>query len=191
MMFYLSIIHNISRCCLVSCLCVFPYPSLKQKIKKTNKGSCDFRLLPRCKWDLLSFGIVGSFVLKFWDNLSVPSLSVKQLKSSLTLKMGPIHCPKTSIRNYHFKQHAIRKECRSQIFLWLFLIWQLSVASPCQLMYCTNKAHSADHPNMKHISCRKCPSCDITVEGCKFTISWVWETQSCLVYTCLLSLALC
>jgi hypothetical protein len=46
----------------------------------------------------------GNFLTMFQDNLSVPSL-----------KMGPIGCPETSVRNYH---HTIRHESeerRSQL----------------------------------------------------------------------------
>ena len=37
----------------------------------------------------------GNFLLIFWDNLLVPS-------SKGTLKMGPIGCPKMSVRNYQY-----------------------------------------------------------------------------------------
>ena len=40
----------------------------------------------------------GNFLPMFWDNLQVPSLWVK----ILTLKMGHIGCPETSVRNYHY-----------------------------------------------------------------------------------------
>jgi len=36
----------------------------------------------------------GNFLPTFRDNLSVPS--------SIPLKMGPISCPETSVRNYHY-----------------------------------------------------------------------------------------
>ena len=31
------------------------------------------------------------------------------------LKMGPIACPKTSVRNYHHTLHNISGECRSHL----------------------------------------------------------------------------
>jgi hypothetical protein len=36
------------------------------------------------------------------DNLSVPSSGIKKKKKSWPLKMGPIICPETSVRNYHY-----------------------------------------------------------------------------------------
>jgi len=39
----------------------------------------------------------GNFLRTFWDNLSVPSSS-----PSNPLKMGLIHCPKTSVINYYY-----------------------------------------------------------------------------------------
>jgi hypothetical protein len=49
-----------------------------------------------------------SFVQRFWDNLSILSSSVKQIVR--TLKVGPIVCPETSVRNCHFVLRKIPKE---------------------------------------------------------------------------------
>jgi hypothetical protein len=48
----------------------------------------------------------GNFLLPSRDNLSVPSSGVKNPKEKLafgflTLQMGPIGCPATSVGNYH------------------------------------------------------------------------------------------
>jgi hypothetical protein len=43
----------------------------------------------------------GNFLPTFRDNLSVPSLGF-MLLDSWTPKMGPIGCPETSVRNYHY-----------------------------------------------------------------------------------------
>jgi hypothetical protein len=52
-------------------------------------------------WELRSSGLLGSvsgnFLLTFRDNPSVPS--------SEPPKMGPMVCPVTSIRNYHYSSH--------------------------------------------------------------------------------------
>jgi hypothetical protein len=46
----------------------------------------------------------GNFLLTFWDILSVPLSKVKNLYSLdfLPLKMGPIGCPKMSVRNCNY-----------------------------------------------------------------------------------------
>jgi hypothetical protein len=56
-----------------------------------------------------------SFVQTFRDNLSILSSSVKQTKYPFSwivgpLKVGPIVCPETSVRNCHFVLRKIRKE---------------------------------------------------------------------------------
>jgi hypothetical protein len=56
----------------------------------------------------------GNPLLMCWDNISVPSSRVK--KSSWTfclLKVGPIHCSKMSVKDYHSTLHNIPEECRS------------------------------------------------------------------------------
>jgi hypothetical protein len=50
--------------------------------------------------------LCGNCVPMFQDNVSVPSSRVK---------MGPNHCPKTSVHNYHTTPHNIPEECRSQV----------------------------------------------------------------------------
>jgi hypothetical protein len=42
----------------------------------------------------------GSPLPTFWDNISVPSSRVKESKKK-PLKMGPIRCPKTLVKDYH------------------------------------------------------------------------------------------
>jgi hypothetical protein len=58
-----------------------------------------------------------NFLLMFWDNLSVPFSAFKNPKEnavapnmgclldSWTLRMGPIGCPKMTVRNDHYLQH--------------------------------------------------------------------------------------
>jgi hypothetical protein len=65
----------------------------------------------------------NNFIPKFWDNLFVPFLRV-------ILKMGPVSCPETSVRNCHYSLRNDVEECSSQamsIFLsfhsWLH--WEL------------------------------------------------------------------
>ena len=43
----------------------------------------------------------GNFLLKFWDNLSVPSAGVENPLDFQPLKMGTMGCPETLVRNYH------------------------------------------------------------------------------------------
>jgi len=71
----------------------------------------DFRRLPQGKYELhfLGYYIVstGNSLPLFQDSLSVASSGVKNLKrkNSQPLKMGPVDCPKTSVRNYHYLLH--------------------------------------------------------------------------------------
>ena len=56
----------------------------------------------------------GNFLPTFRDNLSVPSSWFKNqrgLLDSWTLKMGPIHWPKMSVRNYHCSLRNNPEEC--------------------------------------------------------------------------------
>jgi hypothetical protein len=53
---------------------------------------------------------VGNFLPTFRDNLSVPSK-----KDSWALKMGPIDCPETSVRNYHYLLHNSPEKHRSHL----------------------------------------------------------------------------
>ena len=58
----------------------------------------------------------GNFLPKFRDNLSVPCCFLKMgpIGFPLTSKMGPIDCPASSIRNYHYLLHDNPEEGRSQ-----------------------------------------------------------------------------
>jgi len=64
----------------------------------------------------------NNFLLMFWANLSVPSSGEigrifkgdrSHLQGSSTLNMGPIGCPETSVRNYHYLLHNNTEECSS------------------------------------------------------------------------------
>jgi len=48
----------------------------------------------------------ANLLLMFQDNLSVPSLGVKNPKD----KMGPICCPETMVRNYHYMLYSDTEE---------------------------------------------------------------------------------
>jgi len=61
---------------------------------------------------------VGNSLPMIQDNLLLPPLRVKKFEKSfdfLTLKMGPLGCPKTSVRNYNHTLHNIPEECISHI----------------------------------------------------------------------------
>ena len=59
----------------------------------------------------------GNFLPTFRDNILVPSAGFKKPKRSLDswpLKMRPICCPETSVRNYHHSLRNNPEECGSQ-----------------------------------------------------------------------------
>jgi hypothetical protein len=57
----------------------------------------------------------GNPLPTFRDNISVPSSRVKKSKKTWTdpLKMGPIRCPETSVKDYHSTLCYTPEECRS------------------------------------------------------------------------------
>ena len=60
----------------------------------------------------------GNFLPTFWDKLSVPSSGLKNLRillDSWTPRIGPIGCPKTSVRNYRYSLHNKSEEHSSQL----------------------------------------------------------------------------
>jgi hypothetical protein len=65
----------------------------------------------------------GNLLPTFRDNVSVPSSKVKKSKKSgwtfSPLKMGPIRCPETSIKDYHSTLLYTPEEGRSQISSYL------------------------------------------------------------------------
>ena len=56
----------------------------------------------------------GKSIAAFRDNISVPSSNGKEF-SSWPLKMGPIWCPETPLRNYHSTLRNIGEEPRSKV----------------------------------------------------------------------------
>jgi hypothetical protein len=73
-----------------------------------------FRLPPQSRRELLgSYASSANLLLMTQDNPSVPSLGVKNSKD----KMGPICCPETLVRNYHYVLHGNRGERSSQLLL--------------------------------------------------------------------------
>ena len=67
----------------------------------------DFRLPPRSRLkhrasELLRGGGIDNYLPTFRSNISVPSSSVKILRISWPLQVGPIYCPETSVRNCHY-----------------------------------------------------------------------------------------
>jgi hypothetical protein len=64
----------------------------------------------------------GNPLPTFRDNLSVPFSRVKKakqkkLETSWSLKMGPMGCPKMSVKDYHSTLRNIREEHRSQSYI--------------------------------------------------------------------------
>ena len=53
--------------------------------------------------------------------------------SSLTFKMGPIHCPETSVKDYHSTLRNIPEEQRSHTLLCYVIVLVISI----QLLVCT------------------------------------------------------
>jgi hypothetical protein len=55
----------------------------------------------------------GNHLSTFRNNVSVPSSRVKKSKKTAwPLKMGPIGCPETSVKDYHSELHNIAEERR-------------------------------------------------------------------------------
>jgi hypothetical protein len=86
--------------------------------RKCGRKTCKIEICP-----LLGYyaALSGSYVPTFRDNLSVPSSRVKKFKKEafflnlLTLNMGPIVCPETSVHNYHSTLRNIPEEGRSHL----------------------------------------------------------------------------
>ena len=65
----------------------------------------------------------GNFLPTFRDNSSFPSTGFRNPKSLKNpLEMGPIGCPETSVRNYHYSLPNNPVE-RSSPALWSYVIW--------------------------------------------------------------------
>ena len=81
---------------------------------------------------------IGNFLPTFRDNLPVPSPGVK---NPLPLKMGPIGCPETSVRNYQYslRSHLLRcGSLKSRIFSWIILQLKPRLrASGCVQVHCS------------------------------------------------------
>jgi hypothetical protein len=60
----------------------------------------------------------GISLLMFWDNLLVPFSRVNHpfFLDSWSFKMGPIGCPKMSVRNYQYLLHNDPEDCSSHLF---------------------------------------------------------------------------
>jgi hypothetical protein len=71
--------------------------------RKTKSGFCA---------SAIKFQTQSNFLPTFRDNLSVPSLRVK---NSWLLKMGPIGCTETSVINYCYRLRNTPEERRSQV----------------------------------------------------------------------------
>ena len=59
----------------------------------------------------------GNFLSTFRENLSLLSSGFQnpqESKDSLSLRMGPIECPETSVRNYHYSLRNNPEERSSQ-----------------------------------------------------------------------------
>ena len=77
----------------------------------TILGKCNFRLPTRSRWELRSSGYnaesSGNFLPTFRGKLSVSS---SRMNFSSLLKMRPIGCPETSVRNYHYSRRVISEK---------------------------------------------------------------------------------
>jgi len=63
----------------------------------------------------------GNFLRTFQDNLSALSSRVKNPRRvSWPLKMGPIRCTETSVRNYHYTLRYVVEERRSHSWRWSY-----------------------------------------------------------------------
>ena len=62
---------------------------------------------------------IGNSFPTFWDNPLVPSARVKDVLGFLTLADGPLGCPETSGRNYHYSLHNSPEESNSRDWLCL------------------------------------------------------------------------
>jgi len=71
----------------------------------------DFRLPPRSRWYLRSSGVLPRAILVTPDERFETTCASHRSP----LKMGPIICPETSVRYYHYTLHNIPEERRSQI----------------------------------------------------------------------------
>lgn len=60
------------------------------------------------------------------------SLAMFSLLDFSPLKIGPICCPETSVRNHHSMPYNISKECRSHVTIWWLRPWFGSVWSGSQ-----------------------------------------------------------
>jgi hypothetical protein len=81
----------------------------------------------------------GNPLPTFRDNVSVPSSRIKKSKKQRgPLKMGPIRCPETSVKDYHSMVRNSREKRRSQAAVcWsLYFIWT-PVYVQVQLTICT------------------------------------------------------
>jgi hypothetical protein len=90
-LFFLRLPRNMQRCLRL----------LSERAKDKECLRRHFRLLPRCRWVLHSCGILRGL----WCRISWP------------LKMGPIGCPETSVRNYHSTLCKIPEERRCKSVL--------------------------------------------------------------------------
>ena len=84
--------------------------------------------------DLRPFGILGKvgwyFLPTFRDNILVLFSGVKYA-FAWPLKMGPKHCPETSVRNYHSMLRKIPKQCKC----YLHRSWGLKLRTEDDILY--------------------------------------------------------
>ena len=111
-------------------------PQIRLTNSSTNKYSWELNtkqtvnsyLRSALLWDTTKCLVVlpsGHFRTTYWSHLSA-------VKISWFLKMGPIGCTKTQVRNYHHMLHNIPQECRSHLLcsrslelllLIYFMLW--------------------------------------------------------------------
>lgn len=76
----------------------------------------DFRREVRIFW-VATQCIVLTHYRWFQDNLSVPSSRVENPRRQDPCNKGPIGCPETLVRNYHYTPHSNPEEHRSQVLM--------------------------------------------------------------------------
>ena len=79
-----------------------------QRITKKQKSLRDSRLSPLCGWDLRSYAMPHS------TKFAIPYRRFgTTYRSPSPLKMGPIGCPETSVRDHHYTMRNIPEDRKS------------------------------------------------------------------------------
>ena len=113
---------------------------------------CDFWLPLRCERNLLYFGILSSVEGQFvTDVLEQP---VGHILKGQGLKMGPIGCPETSVRNYISALRKIPKERRSKMRVTEHFNQIFWIEEPLHLSLCTYAHYYAEAAEIPFLASR-------------------------------------